>query len=200
MELTMTISTLVKGFAGALATCAIYAAAASQAGATTITLTDPATQSNTPMTVAFTATATESLVIVEGFQSNDIETATKNIVTLSGGGPNLLGSTWQSRFAASGSNSFTFSDGTPVPALGFAGQNPSDLDGFSQMFATVPGKSYTYSFEFSNNTGGFGATPSELVATASSVPEASTWAMLVLGFAGLGFASYRGRRAAASIA
>ena len=195
----MTISTLVKGFAGALATCAIYAAAASQAGATTITLTDPATQSNTPMTVAFTATATESLVIVEGFQSNDIETASKNIVTLSGGGPNLLGSTWQSRFAASGSNSFTFNDGTPVPALGFAGQNPPDTDAFSQMFATVPGDRYVYSFDYSNNTGLHGLSPSQLVVTASSVPEASTWAMLLLGFAGLGLVSYRASRAAASI-
>jgi hypothetical protein len=124
--------------------CAIYAAAASQAGATTMTLTEPATQSDTPETVAFTATATESLVIVEGFQSNDIETATKNIVTLSGGGPNLLGSTWQSRSAALGSNAFTFNDGTPVPGLGFAAQNPPDVDTFFQIFTTVPGKSYTY--------------------------------------------------------
>jgi hypothetical protein len=200
MELTMTISTLVKGFAGALTAAAISMAAAVPAGAAMLTLTNPPTQSDTPETVAFTATATESLVIVEGFQPNDIETATKNIVTLSGGGPNLLGSTWQSRFAALGSNSFTFNDGTPVPGLGFAGQNPPDVDTFFQMFATVPGKSYTYSFDFSNNTGGLGATPSELVVTAGSVPEASTWAMLLLGFAGLGFASYRGRRAAVRIA
>jgi hypothetical protein len=196
MELTMTISTLVKGFAGALATCAIYAAAASQAGATTLTLTNPPTQSDTPETVVFTATGTESIVIDQGYQVPDIERLTSNVVTLSGGGPNLLGSTWQSRSAALGSNAFTFNDGTPVPGLGFAAQNPPDVDTFFQIFTTVPGKSYTYSFDYSNNTTGFGATPSLLVATASSVPEASTWAMLLLGFAGLGFASYRARRAA----
>ena len=61
----------------------------------------------------------------------------------------------------------------------------------------LSGHSYTYSFDYSNNTGDLGLpTDSLLTATASSVPEASTWAMLLLGFAGLGFAGYRARRAA----
>jgi hypothetical protein len=47
--------------------------------------------------------------------------------------------------------------------------------------------------------------PSDLVVNgpvafaAPSVPEPSTWAMMLLGFAGLGFAGYRGRRTAISI-
>ena len=196
----MTISTLVKGFAGALTAAALYATAAAPASAAMLTLADPPTQSNTPEAVTFTATATESLVIAEGYQVNDLETLTNNMVTLSGGGPNLLGSTWQSRFAAVGSNSYTVNDGTPVPALGFAAQDPPNLDTFYQIFATVPGDTYTYSFNYSNNTAGFGATPSQLVVTASSVPEPSTWAMLLLGFAGLGFASHRARRTASAIA
>ena len=196
----MTISTLVKGFAGAVTAAALYATAAAPASAAMLTLTDPPTQSNTPEAVTFTATATELLVIAEGYQVNDLETLTNNMVTLSGGGPNLLGSTWQSRFAAVGSNSYTFNDGTPVPALGFAAQDPPNLDTFYQIFATVPGDTYTYSFNYSNNTAGFGATPSQLVVTASSVPEPSTWAMLLLGFAGLGFASHRARRTASAIA
>jgi hypothetical protein len=193
----MTISTLVKGFAGALTAAAIYGAAAGQTGATTLTLTDHSSESD--VTLAFTATATESFVLVQGYQVNDIETATNNTVTLTGGGPNLLGSTWQQGFAAIGSNSFTFPDGT-VPGLGFSAINPPDVDTFYQAFATVVGQSYTYSFDYSNNTGGLGLSPSELVATASSVPEASTWAMLLLGFAGLGFAGYRARCDAVSIA
>ena len=36
--------------------------------------------------------------------------------------------------------------------------------------------------------------------TITEAPEASTWAMMVLGFAGLGFAGFRARRAAAAIA
>jgi len=37
------------------------------------------------------------------------------------------------------------------------------------------------------------------VSLTEGIPEASTWAMVVLGFAGLGFAAYRGRRTAISI-
>jgi hypothetical protein len=191
-------STLVKSFAVALTAAAIYSAAAVSAGATTLTLTDHSSESD--VTLAFTATATESFVLVEGYQVNDIETAKNNTVTLTGGGPNLLGSTWQQGFAAAGTDSFTFPDGTSVPGLGFSATNPPDVDAFYQAFATVVGQSYTYSFDYANNTGGNGLSPSELVATASSVPEASTWAMLLLGFAGLGFAGYRVRRAGESIA
>jgi hypothetical protein len=198
----MTISTLVKGFAVALTAIAIYGAAAVPAGAATNTITLINGSNEGDVALVFAARATESFVIVQGYQVNDIETVTNNMVTLSGGGPNLLGSTWQQGFAAVGSNSFTFSDGTPVPALGFSAQNPPDVDTFYQAFATVVGQSYTYNFDYSNNTGNLGlATNSLLTATASSVPEASTWAMLLFGFAGVGFASYRARRrVAASIA
>jgi hypothetical protein len=34
----------------------------------------------------------------------------------------------------------------------------------------------------------------------TSVPEPSTWAMMLLGFAGLGFAGYRTSRGAVSVA
>jgi hypothetical protein len=34
----------------------------------------------------------------------------------------------------------------------------------------------------------------------ANVPEASTWAMMLLGFAGLGYAGYRGRRSAVAAA
>jgi hypothetical protein len=193
----MTTSTLVKSLAVALTTAAIYGAAAVPAGATTITLTDHSNESD--VTLVFTARATESFALVEGYQVNDIETVKNNVVMLSSGGPNLLGSTWQQGFAAAGSNAFTFPDGS-VPGLGFSAQTPPYVDTFYQAFATVVGKSYTYSFDYANNTGGNGLSPSELIATASSVPEASTWAMLLIGFAGLGFAGYRVRRAAVSIA
>jgi hypothetical protein len=38
------------------------------------------------------------------------------------------------------------------------------------------------------------------MASITVVPELSTWAMILLGFAGLGFAGYRGSRKAVSIA
>jgi hypothetical protein len=33
-----------------------------------------------------------------------------------------------------------------------------------------------------------------------AIPEPSTWAMMLLGFAGLGYAGYRGRRSAVAVA
>ncbi len=58
------------------------------------------------------------------------------------------------------------------------------------------------------NYGGFGvavATPTESLAyvaagVTATVPEPSTWAMMMLGFAGLGFAGYRRSRKAAAFA
>jgi PEP-CTERM motif len=45
----------------------------------------------------------------------------------------------------------------------------------------------------------FGA-PYELTPVNQAVPEASTWAMMALGFAGIGFAGWRSRKTAASAA
>ncbi len=50
-----------------------------------------------------------------------------------------------------------------------------------------------------NNTGAFTVTIDGFEVTAG-VPEPSTWAMLLLGFAGVGFAGYRRKRAALRLA
>jgi hypothetical protein len=48
---------------------------------------------------------------------------------------------------------------------------------------------------------GYNQTPGGPIATGSSVPEPATWAMMLVGFAGLGFAGYRAsRRTAAAVA
>jgi hypothetical protein len=57
---------------------------------------------------------------------------------------------------------------------------------------------------FNNNTGGSSSwvfdVPSITFTPGSAVPEPSTWAMMLVGFAALGFASYRGRRSATAVA
>ena len=118
----MAMSTFVRASTGVLTAAAIWFGGAGPGGAMTLTLTNPSTQSDTPMTVVFTATSTESTVIDQGYQVNDIEKLTNNVVTLSGGGPNLLASSWRYAFAAVGSNAYRFNDGSSVPALGFAAQ------------------------------------------------------------------------------
>jgi hypothetical protein len=46
---------------------------------------------------------------------------------------------------------------------------------------------------------GFNDTPGGSIATGASVPELSTWAMMLIGFAGLGFAGYRASRGAGRV-
>lgn len=52
----------------------------------------------------------------------------------------------------------------------------------------------------STTYGNFSAEDGALQTTFGSVPESSTWAMMLLGFVGLGFVGYRRTRKAASIA
>jgi hypothetical protein len=53
-------------------------------------------------------------------------------------------------------------------------------------FGDVPGY-------YNDNTG-------SLTLEVSSVPEPSTWAMMILGFAGIGFMTYRRRKSALALA
>jgi hypothetical protein len=155
----------------------------SGASAVLLNLNDPPIQS-TMFDLSFRAYASETTLSVGGYQVPSWELVYDNSVS-TGAGPNLLGGSWNFVPAASGSNSYTFGDGTPVPALGFGSYNGYN-DTYSQTFATTPGATYTYAFTFNELDVG----PSALLVT-TSVPEPSTWAMMLLGFAGLGFAGYR---------
>ena len=101
----------------------------------------------------------------------------------------MLGQNWVFTPAAVGSDAHQINDGTSVNGLNFAGTRAGDYDTFSQTFATNVGSTYTYAFTFTALGGesGFMVTAN----VASAVPEASTWAMMLLGFVGLGFAAYR---------
>jgi len=66
---------------------------------------------------------------------------------------------------------------------------------YHSFLFTTTGGSETLSF-FSNNEGAYGGVVGGV--TISAVPEPSTWAMMLLGFAGIGFVTYR-RRASAML-
>jgi hypothetical protein len=79
-----------------------------------------------------------------------------------------------------------------VPSQGFSGWM------FQTFTYTAEASTEVLSF-FANGSGG--APPLALldgVSLQAAIPEPSTWAMLVLGFAGLGFAAFRRRRLAAA--
>ena len=79
----MTISTLVKTLRPRSRRPPSMARRSSAGAATnTITLINGSNEGD--VTLVFTARATESFVLVEGYQVNDVETVTNNMVTLSG--------------------------------------------------------------------------------------------------------------------
>ncbi len=83
-------------------------------------------------------------------------------------------------FPAGGVNAFTVTGIDPADGL-----DPSDTSAFATGLA------------FEGN-GTFTGTQTPIT-SGSAVPEASTWAMVLLGFAGLSFAGFRSRRTAISI-
>lgn len=78
-------------------------------------------------------------------------------------------------------------------------------DGSNNGFDFADGNYVRYSVNSTNGIGGFRITPfgaegnvsiDDLSVSIAAVPEPSTWAMMVLGFAGVGFLAYRRSKAA----
>ena len=187
--------------AGAAIGFALLGAASARADTTLLSLINMPASSGTPYDLDFIATSSTTTLSVAGYQLPSFWQAEFNSVTPSGGGANLLGGTWTLVPASSGSDTSTFSDGTSVPALNFGAVVAGLYDTYSQTFATTPGAEYVYAFTFLNSSAN---EPSGLLVTTSgsaagTVPETTTWAMMLLGFAGLGLVGYRKSRRAASI-
>jgi hypothetical protein len=131
------------------------------------------------------------------------ENLTNNVVSNGNGATQALGQTWNFIPAHSGSDAGQYNDGygTGANRVYFGAVSPPYMDTFYQVVnATLPTpESWTYSFLYSNDSG----EPTVLrvfASTTLSVPEPSTWAMMALGFAGLGFAGFRTTRRAVAVA
>ncbi|HEX3115787.1 MAG TPA: PEPxxWA-CTERM sorting domain-containing protein [Bradyrhizobium sp.] len=182
------------GTAGA---AAVLLASGSVQATVLLNLVDaPATPgSGTVFNLEFVASDTSTIISIGGYQVPGFEQTVQNGLFLNGTGANLLGSAWNLTPAASGSLTFTFNDGTSVPALLFLGTTVGSYDTYAQTLATTIGDSYTLSFHYVNSIGGDGSNGllvTEVGANqVAAVPEPSTWAMMILGFCGLGFLAYR---------
>jgi hypothetical protein len=89
--------------------------------------------------------------------------------------------------------------GTVLPVVP---QDPSADNGSNNGFDFADSKYTRYSVDSTNGIGGFRILPfgsegnvsiDDLSATIAAVPEPSTWAMMILGFAGVGYVAYRRR-------
>jgi len=185
-------------FAATMAAGTMLAGSARSNAAVLLNLIDPPV-GIVDYDLTFTATTTETTISVGGYQVPSYEQVYYNVVSASSG-PNLLGGSWSFTPAAEGSLSDTYDDGTPVPALNFGGVAVGFYDTYSQTFATAPGTKYTYSFTFDEDGGPSSGLLVTTTGAVSTIPEASTWAMMLLGFAGLGFVGYRQRQKLAGAA
>ena len=165
---------------------------ASAQAAVLLNLVDAPATSNTVYNLSFVASDTSTTISFGGYQVPGSEQAVQIGLVLNGAAANLLGSTWSLTPAASGSSTFTFNDGTSVPALLFLGTSVGNYDTYSQTIGTTIGSSYTLSFHYVNSGGsGSGLLVTEVGANIAAVPEPSTWAMMIIGFAGVSFMAYR---------
>jgi hypothetical protein len=145
----------------------------------------------------FIANAPTTTLSVAGYDPDGVWVAASNSVTALGGVANMLAGVWTFVAAPSGSDAFPLDDGA-VPALGFGGTTVGSYDTFSQTFSTTPGAEYVYQFMFFNDLVPENAPSGLLVTTtASAVPESSSWAMMILGFWGVGFMACRRRNGTA---
>jgi hypothetical protein len=156
-------------------------------------LEDPLTQTNTPFALTFIAGANSTILEFAGYHVPANLTASHIDLTQTGGVVNLLGGTWTFTPASSGSDTSTYSDGTGVPALRFAGVEEDFFDRYSQTIPTVIGQSYALSFLLTDAN--IPSAPSELVVLASdanpidsgAVPEPSSLVVssILLGIFGV---------------
>ena len=137
---------------------------------------------------------------------------TTNITT---NGPGVFQNVGTATVSVGGGPAVTFTDPIQVfsnqsdPAVGFEDPSMDDiLDDFSASFATydlttsigpIVGSGVVTGSSFATSGGAFVLTragEATFTAATTAIPEPSSWAMMLIGFAGLGYVGYRRARAA----
>jgi hypothetical protein len=186
---------------GAAALLAVPSAASA---ATLLNVTNLPVQSVIPQTFTFTATSGSTKIDFQGYQVPGSLTLVNLFLGATGATPstanNLLGLhyTYTPSSCASPFHAFEGSDAPAYGAnnLNFEGACTGLYDSLAQTVSTTVGGSYTLKFSLSNSAAGpnglrIFATDS---AATGAVPEPATWAMMLLGFGGIGFSLRRRRR------
>ena len=190
------------------ASAALTIAAPVSAQTTLVDTTNIPAQVSTPSTTldatqSFTATSTSSVLTIEGYDVPGAF-ALANILLATSAAPtvNLLGEHFS--YAPAGISPLASEGNLGIYGtrdLSFRGGDVGSYDAFSQTFNTTIGTTYNLSYLFTLTTcRGCSATPNGLRITAGepsvagAVPEPATWAMMLLGFGGIGFQMRRQRK------
>jgi hypothetical protein len=193
--------------AAAAVTLAVASPAAAQV--TLVDLTNIPAQVSTPSstldaTQSFTATSTSSVLTIAGYDvPGAFVLANIRLATSAAPNVNVLG------------EHFTYTPASVSPLasegnlgiygtrdLSFRGGAVGSYDSFTQTFNTAVGTTYNLSYLFTLTTcRGCSAVPNGLritagEPTAGAVPEPSTWALMLLGFGGVGYSMRRKREVA----
>lgn len=133
-------------------------------------------------------------------EANFLSTNPATGVSLSSIGDSGTGST--SFFQITGSGSFSggsiihddgasvYLDGNPTAVVSQPVETSAELG----TFVTTPGP-HTFTIDYVEGNGA----PSQLTFMTTAIPEPSTWAMMILGFMGLGFMAYRRKENGAAL-
>ena len=169
-----------------------------------------------PITYTEYATASGSLDGIPFTDETVLLMMTNNTTNVTNSGPGEFENVGTATVSVGGGPAVTFTDPTQVfsnqsdPAVGFEDLSVDDiLDTFSASFATyelktsigpiVGSGAINAGSSFATTGGAFVLTSvgdATFTAATNSIPEPSRWAMMLIGFAGLGYAGYRRARAA----
>ena len=185
------------------ATTAALTLAAPASAATLLDVTNLPVQSVIPQTLTFTATSTSTTIDFQGYQLPGSLTLVNIFFAATGTTPSTADNLFGLHYTYTPSSCpspFHAFEGSDTPAFGannlvFQGGCEGVYDSLAQTVATTIGTSYTLRFSLSNSDAG----PNGLrifatdAAVTGAVPEPATWAMMLLGFGGIGMAIRRRR-------
>lgn len=185
------------------ATAAALTWAAPASAATLLDVTNLPVQSVMPQSFTFTATSASTKIDFQGYQVPGSITLVNMFFAATGTTASTANNLFGLHYTYTPSTCpsiFHAFEGSDVPAYGasnlnFEGACVGLYDSLAQTVSTTAGASYTLSFSLSNSAAGSNGL--RIFATDSTVtgavPEPATWAMMLLGFAGIGVAMRRGR-------
>jgi hypothetical protein len=188
-----------------LAASAALAVSAPASAADLLNLTNT-TQNATPQSFTFTATGASTVLNFQGYNLPGSTAIVNLFFGTSGSTPttanNLLVGAAYTPTASGCGNYFGVDSNTAAQSFGaaglyFGGTCAGIYDTLTTSLNTTVGQAYTLRFDLSvfggiNN----GVRVSTGALTTGAVPEPATWAMMLIGFGGIGFAMRRQRKAA----